>query len=403
MIFLKIALLNIKKHLKRSLLVIFAVTISVVLLEFVSGMIDGLKSSFFDNMLRDTGHLQIHGQGYADRLNPYSLDYSIKKPDAIIKNIQTIPGILNAEKILKFGALVIKDDKNVLLEGFGVQESTVYLDKVKQSMVQGQFLPNGQGIAISIKIATLLKSELDDYINIVIEDKDGCPYYLDYKVSGIFETGYAHIDENQFFLSHANAEELLNFYDETIEIRIETADLNQVDSYKNQISRFVNGNEFTIQTWVDILGSLIIQLKMFDVFMIMTNFLVIIVVATVIMNTVLMNFFERIREFGTMRAIGLKKHQLFSLIITEGFVTGIFGGILGLMVGIAIVLYFKEYGLYVGDFMEAFKMSKSLHFSLSLQSTISNLVSGILIAIVGSIYAAGVSVKLRLIETLRFV
>lgn len=403
MIFLKIALLNITKHLKRSLLVIFAVTISVVLLEFMGGMIDGLKSNFIDSMLSEIGHLQINSQGYAERLNPYSLDYSIKQPDEIINKVHALPGILKAEKILKFGALVINDDKNIMLEGLGVEDNTIYFDKVKEGIIQGQFLPNGQGVVISSDTATLLNAELNDYINIVIEDKDGSPYYLDYRVSGIFETGYAHIDENQFFLSHANTEELLNFYDETIEIRIDATDINQAQSYKAQIAGLFPDRGIVVQSWEDILGSFIIQLKMFDVFILITNIFVIIVVATVIMNTVLMNVFERIREFGTMRAIGLKKHQLFSLVITEGFATGVIGGIMGLALGIPLVLYFKEYGLYVGDFMEAFKMGKSLHFSFSMQTTVFNLVSGVLIAIVGSVYAAGVSVKLKLIDTLRFV
>ena len=74
MIFLKIALLNIKKHIKRCVLIMFTVMISVIVMEVASGMLDGIKYNAFNNLLQESGHMQIYSAGYTDRIDKWSID-----------------------------------------------------------------------------------------------------------------------------------------------------------------------------------------------------------------------------------------------------------------------------------------------------------------------------------------
>ena len=50
-------------------------------------------------------------------------------------------------------------------------------------------------------------------------------------------------------------------------------------------------------------------------------------------NTVMMSVYERIREFGLMRALGAKRNFIFGLVLLESLLLGIVGGLLGLVVG----------------------------------------------------------------------
>ncbi|MDX2004731.1 MAG: ABC transporter permease [Meiothermus sp.] len=50
-------------------------------------------------------------------------------------------------------------------------------------------------------------------------------------------------------------------------------------------------------------------------------------------NTVMMSVYERIREFGLMRALGAKRNFIFGLVLLEALLLGIVGGLLGLVVG----------------------------------------------------------------------
>ena len=62
------------------------------------------------------------------------------------------------------------------------------------------------------------------------------------------------------------------------------------------------------------------------------------VVLISIMNVMIMAVYERIREIGTIAAIGTMPGKILSLFVTEGLLLGILGAILGSVVGVAIVL-----------------------------------------------------------------
>lgn len=50
-------------------------------------------------------------------------------------------------------------------------------------------------------------------------------------------------------------------------------------------------------------------------------------------NTVMMSVYERIREFGLMRAIGARRRFIFGLVLLEALLLGLGGGLLGLVLG----------------------------------------------------------------------
>jgi len=50
-------------------------------------------------------------------------------------------------------------------------------------------------------------------------------------------------------------------------------------------------------------------------------------------NTVMMSVYERIREFGVMRALGAKRGFIFRLVLLEALLLALMGGLLGLGVG----------------------------------------------------------------------
>jgi putative ABC transport system permease protein len=72
----------------------------------------------------------------------------------------------------------------------------------------------------------------------------------------------------------------------------------------------------------------------------MTFFIKLMLIAIVlisIMNVMIMAVYERIREIGTIAAIGTLPGKILSLFVLEGFCLGIVGAALGDIVGLAIV------------------------------------------------------------------
>jgi len=407
MIFLKIALLNLKSHYKRTILIIFAVLISVFVLESVSGMMEGLRHSFFQSLMQEGGHIQIHKAGWKDRLQQFTLDYRIDEPDRLISELKTnLDGLVRVEKLMSFGALLIHEDKNLAIMGQGIEPDTTFFSSVREGLVEGSFLNPDEnsrtGIVLSRAICGLLNLSLGDGVVVLVEDSEDSPYYLEYPVTGIFESGSKQTDEQIFFLSHSDAQELLYLPDATTEIRITLNDRSHASGTAGKIVDILTGEQYEVETWTELNGSFIVFIEMFDVIMFIINIFIIIVAATVITNAILMNVFERVREYGTMRAIGLKKRQLFWLVMLEGGSQGFIGSILGMALSLPLVIYLQNHGFSWGALSEFMVGSSTYYFRFSYIQAVINFTSGVLIALAGSLYAAFVNTKMNVVETLRF-
>jgi ABC-type lipoprotein release transport system permease subunit len=76
------------------------------------------------------------------------------------------------------------------------------------------------------------------------------------------------------------------------------------------------------------------------------------IAALAIINTVLMSVMQRTREFGVLRALGLKRAEVGSLVFTEGMLLTLVSGFVGMLVGLGVVWLFFRHGLDFSAFMK---------------------------------------------------
>jgi putative ABC transport system permease protein len=402
MIFLKMAFLNIVKHPRRSLLITVVVAFSVIAMVFVGGLLDGTRERFFDSMFQESGHVQVHAAGYKDRFDPFSLADTIERPDAALAALRNDPDALAAEKIIIFGTRMIFKDRNLDIAGYGVAPDGSFFSGARQGIVSGSFLPGGGGVALSADSAALLGCAPGDKVSLLVAWADGTPYYLDFPVTGIFKTDSSDFDGSHVFISHANAESLLALDGRSIEIRVSLRNPDLAEGFVERHAAFFHGRGLEAETWREIFGSFVTILQFVDVFMIFLNFFVLVVAATVITNTILMSVFERVRDFGTLRAVGLKRRHVFSMILAEGALEGGLGSLAGLALAVPLGLLLQATGIAGGQFVESLHLGNTYPFVLSARVLFISFLFGTLVAVAGSLYAAAVNARMKLVETLRY-
>jgi putative ABC transport system permease protein len=68
-----------------------------------------------------------------------------------------------------------------------------------------------------------------------------------------------------------------------------------------------------------------------------------------IVNTLMLSVFERTREIGLLRAVGMRRRQVRAMIRSEAVILAIFGAIIGIVIGtglgIALVSSLKQQGI----------------------------------------------------------
>lgn len=94
-----------------------------------------------------------------------------------------------------------------------------------------------------------------------------------------------------------------------------------------------------------------------------------------IVNTFIMTVFERTREFGMLKAIGMKPWRIVAMMQWEGFFIWLLGASLGLGLAAIIVAWLQDVGIYMGEtleeYAEQFYMPARLYPAFSLQAFLS--------------------------------
>jgi putative ABC transport system permease protein len=108
-----------------------------------------------------------------------------------------------------------------------------------------------------------------------------------------------------------------------------------------------------------------------------------------IVNTLVLTVFERTREIGMLRAIGMTRRQVRRLIRHESVITAAIGGVLGIVLGIVLG------GLLIArvDFIV---------FSLPVASLIVFALAAILVGILAAIFPARRAARLNVLEALQY-
>lgn len=405
--FFTLALRNIVKHFHRSAVVFGGVAVAVLVLSIVSGVLRGLSVTFLGAIVPTAGHLVITDAQSKDASNPLDLKYLIADADTLLATIGD-ERITTAESVLTFGALLVqpvdpeaqKEAKNLGMLGQGIDPGTAFLSNVRAGVTSGAFLPEGRGILISNRAAKLLGVKLGEGLVVMTTDRGNNPWYQELPITGLFDSGSETTDLTTFVVSKATARELVDAEGMSRELKFLLKDPDAAPEVAAQLQKDLGAQGLRAEPWQVTFSGFLTILKFIDILSFLIRTFFVIVAGSVITNSILMTIFERTREYGTLRAIGLKKRQLEAMILTEGLVLGGLGAGAGLLVGVPLVLVLAQVGLDLGSATEAVGFGSKIYAALAPFDVVFNFLFGSLIAVFASLYAARVSGKLTVTEAL---
>lgn len=134
-----------------------------------------------------------------------------------------------------------------------------------------------------------------------------------------------------------------------------------------------------------------------------TAVLIIFVVALVIINNALvMATLERVREIGTLRAIGAQRRFILSMLVLESIVVGVLFGALGAGVGAAITGALGNVGIPAfNDVFMFFFSGPRLYPALNGQNLLLALTVVLFVSIVSSIYPAWIAMRVSPVQAMQ--
>ena len=125
--------------------------------------------------------------------------------------------------------------------------------------------------------------------------------------------------------------------------------------------------------------------------------------STVVITTTMMVIYERIREIGTIGALGMTGRQIVLLFLLEALVISAIGSIAGILLGTGVGLVLQQTGLDFGALLSHFELEFStvIYPRIRLRSLGVVLLYSVLISGLAALIPARRAAGIRPVEALR--
>jgi putative ABC transport system permease protein len=407
----KIAIRNLMRYKRRTILTSSLIAIGVIFVLLFVGVTGSFKSmmtgQMTDSML---GHIQIHRKGYIASIDNLPLTMNMK-PQAVKKMekiFQGIPDIESYSPRIKFGGMFssFNETTNIRLNGVNPEMEMKTLPLLASRITDGEKTIKKGEIVIPELLSRGMKVKVGDTIVVIATNKDGSVNGKQLRVSGIIESitgpggrdGYVHIEDAMEIL---RMEEM-----EVSEIAIRLKDFGKLQAAHTTLTNRLSGElnkqgkpAFEVHTW-EALTPFYNIIRMIDIMTIFIKIMLIAIVLISVMNVMIMAVYERIREIGTIAAIGTLPGKILSMFVIEGFWLGVIGAVVGNVVGVGITFILKVAKITF-DFGRQTGLVLSPSVTIQDIAMISLIV--IVVAVLGSLQPAFKASRMEPIAALRHV
>lgn len=352
MAWLRLALGNLRANRRRTGITLLSLTVGVAGLVFLWAFIDGINAQMINNMTGYlTGDLKVHARGFHDERE---LNIALPEQWNLPPGVADTEGVAAAAPRLTGHALVSLAEKSRAMQVTGVDpagEKTV--TRLDHSLVAGRYLQSGNEILLGAGAALALEAEVGDELALVVQAADGSIGADRFTVVGLFETGVKRIDGQVAQIPLISAQELYALWGRVTEVAARVDDPDQLPLVIDRLQRQLRARQVEVLGWPELMPSLVQMMDFHNAVAYIVIFVVFVVVAAGIANTILMSVMERGREFGVMMAVGTSGSRIVQLVLLETSLMALAGYALGLVLGLAVTAYFASSGLDFTAYIKA--------------------------------------------------
>jgi ABC-type lipoprotein release transport system permease subunit len=295
-----------------------------------------------------------------------------------------------------------------MITAYGIDPETdddVY--RLPQTLSQGSFLNSGENKALmGAWLAEDIGAEVGYPITIVTRTRHGYYQTIDLEIAGIVNTPNPMINRTAIFLPEDVAGEYLQMEGAATEIAIAGTLDQSLPELTDQIRQQIAGApNLVVADWRTIAADVVALAEAKEMGTSIILFLVFVIAAVGVSNTILMSVLERTQELGMMRAIGMRDREVFVTLILEAAGIGLIGGVIGMVLGAGVVTYLVEAGIDYGSIMRdtdvGYRVTQVIYGAWNLPTFGQALLVGIGIAVATAVIPVRRALKMSVIDSIR--
>ncbi len=374
--------------------------LGVSILIIVMSIMNGFKTDLTKKILGLNPHVIIQPNGF--EIN-----------ESYISKLKSDFSNISFSRSFSGEGIIISNNsaKGVILKGINKKEKKI-IEFFENFVTKGNLnnLDNNN-IFIGNELAFNLNLKKGDSLSImssafVATPFGSLPKQENFKVAGIFSTGFLEFDQNIIFL---NIQDALSIFDKKIKdqnVEIYLDDPLKANLYKNKIEK-INQNYF-IYTWSDLNKSLFSALKVERNVMFIILSLIVVVAAFNIISGLTILIKNKTKEIAILKTLGLSNKSIKKSFFLTGLTIGFLATISGIILGILVSINIEKFRLFLSSVFNFEIFPSDIYFLDKLPSEINVnsifiifIISLVISAIASYLPAMRIS-KMRTFRALRY-
>ncbi|MCU0342735.1 MAG: FtsX-like permease family protein [Ignavibacterium sp.] len=402
--YIKLAWRNLWRNKKRTLIAAASVFFAVILALLMRSMQTGYYDYMIDASVRMyTGYIQIHGKDYWEKR---SLDESMTIDAEHIEKLKNTAEVTLTVPRFETFSLISHGNKTKVAQITGINPQLEnQLTEIKKKIIYGKFLDDSsKGIILAKGLAEILKVDTGDSVVIYGQGYHGVTAAAQIPITGIIEFTLPELNKSFTYLSLAYAQWLFSAPERLTSLSIMVDDPKELDRIKSDIKNVFDEN-YEVMDWKDLSPELIQSIQIDNAQGIIMLGILYVVIAFGIFGTIMMMTAERIKEFGILISVGMKKWKLALVSVYETLFISFIGVAAGAIISVPILFYFRDNPIpltgEMADAIVAWGFEPILPFAVYPGMFFAQIWTVLAIAAVSAIYPVLFIRKLKPVEAFR--
>lgn len=369
---ISLALKNLSRYKRRTIITAVAIAVGLMMYIVVDSILLGAEFESMRNLRwYETASARImHPDYWEDRLMR-PLDISIEDPYTIVDSLRK-EGIAAAPRTMFSADLILYsedfgEDGHMPVQVTAVDpelDNSVF--RFEDTLIEGRFVESGTNeLVIGSWFAEDIGAKVGYWVTLVTRGNGGFYEAMDMQIVGIVNCPNPNVNRTLLMVPIDTIGDYLAMEGAATEINITLPESAKIAEEVARIQQLLdpNGNNLLVVSWDDLARDYVAlaEAKRGGTGMIL--FLVFIIAAVGISNTMLMAIYERIRELGMMRALGMNDRSIQLAFMVEAGGIGLIGSTIGVLLGIAINFYMVNVGIDFGLLMRDMDMGYRIQSS----------------------------------------
>lgn len=404
----RIAIRNIGRNRRRSILSATATAIATMSMVALASYINGMRLDMQANVSNlVTGHVQIQHKDRAryEQLNPLHL--RIERPRELLERLDADPEVAAAVARLPLPVGVFRGEETSGAMAIGMDiEREIRFMRVDRLISAGRLPAEGASeAALGTGLAASLGVTPGDRITLLSSTMRRSSNALTFQIVGLVKLPVDSMNRSYILIPLDRAEALARTDGAATEVLVKARSERRIPAVRASVERALaegGWQDMQARTWTE--ASFILAFfQMAEGLYFIIGLVFFVLASTVLVNTTMMVVFERTREIGTVGALGMKGREIVRMFFLESLALSVIGAAAGILLGLAIAIPLQLIGIDMSSATQgmSFEVSGVIFARPRVLTTVLIFIYAVAISCLAALLPARRAARIQPVEALR--